>query len=103
MRNDELQELLNIIYLSNDESGLEQGRAHVRICEAFDELNNNKIEVNGDIITEQMLIEEILKVAHQENGLSIFKIQDALKAVLADVDEMVEECRVKNKDLNTDS
>jgi hypothetical protein len=44
----------------------------------------------------QKMIEDILQVAHQDNGVSIFQIQDALKSVLKDVDSMVEECRVKD-------
>jgi len=47
----------------------------------------------------QELIEEALRIAHQEEGISIFNIQDALKAVLKDVNEMVEECRItENED-----
>ncbi len=47
---------------------------------------------------EQKLIEYILEIAHQKNGVSIFKIQDALRAVLKDVDAMVEDCRVKDEE-----
>ena len=43
----------------------------------------------------QVLIEEILEIAHQDNGVSIFEIQDALRAVLKDVDKMVDDCKVK--------
>ena len=43
----------------------------------------------------QVLIEDILKIVHQKSGVSIFEIQDALEAVSKDVDEMVEDCRVK--------
>ena len=46
----------------------------------------------------QELIEEALRIAHQEEGISIFRIQDALIAILKDVDEMVEECRIKDKE-----
>lgn len=43
----------------------------------------------------QELIEEALRVAHQEENISIFRIQDALKTVLNDVNEMIECTRVK--------
>lgn len=43
----------------------------------------------------QKLIEDILEIAHQKNGVSIFEIQDALRAITKDVDVMVEDCRVK--------
>ncbi len=49
---------------------------------------------------EQKLIEDISEVIQQKNGVSIFKIQDALRAVLKDVDVMVEECRVKEEKPN---
>ncbi|PCI30962.1 MAG: hypothetical protein COB67_00470 [SAR324 cluster bacterium] len=50
----------------------------------------------------QQLIEDILQIAHQDNDVSIFEIQDALRVVIEDVDVMVEECKVKeNKNIST--
>jgi hypothetical protein len=45
----------------------------------------------------QYLFEEALRIAHKEERISIFKIQDALKTVLKDVDKMIEDYKVEQK------
>lgn len=48
-------------------------------------------------MTPQELIEDALKIAHQENGFSLWDIKDALENVLKDVNYLIEQCE-ENKD-----
>lgn len=47
----------------------------------------------------QEILEEALRVIHQEKRISVFEIQDALRNIIKDVDEMVKDCRIKVEDM----